>query len=109
MAQQAANSNMAAAAAERVALAQREYDEQERIRREQDGNRNLSFIEQEIRAGRMKRCPHCGTGIEKMLGCDHMHCRGAGGCGSHFCFVCEAMPTNQQNCRGRGRNHMSLF
>ena len=39
----------------------------------------------------VRRCPACGTGVEKSGGCDHMTCRpAAGGCGHEFCWLCLA-------------------
>lgn len=36
-----------------------------------------------------KRCPNCGTAIEKNGGCNHVTCtRSAGGCGYEMCWLC---------------------
>ena len=32
----------------------------------------------------VKKCPDCGVFIEKIDGCNHIHCR----CGSHVCWIC---------------------
>ena len=32
----------------------------------------------------VKKCPDCGIFIEKIDGCNHIHCR----CGSHVCWIC---------------------
>lgn len=57
------------------------------------------MIEEEIRAGRYKRCPSCTRVIQRTQGCDHMTCRRErGGCGAHFCFVCGTMPSYLMMC-----------
>ncbi|KZO93620.1 hypothetical protein CALVIDRAFT_245668 [Calocera viscosa TUFC12733] len=37
-----------------------------------------------------KKCPGCGTHIERSEGCDHITCYPPGGCGYHFCWRCGA-------------------
>ena len=32
----------------------------------------------------VKKCPDCGVFIEKIAGCNHIHCR----CGGHVCWIC---------------------
>lgn len=32
----------------------------------------------------VKKCPDCGVFIEKIEGCNHIHCR----CGGHVCWIC---------------------
>ena len=87
---------------------EREREQGNVARRAQEEAQTEGMLENEIRAGRMKRCPNCRTGVQRAGGCDHMHCRGAGGCGAHFCFVCEAIPSNNPTCPGRGRQHQMM-
>ena len=79
-----------------------QFEQGKRKRRAEEEAAGADLIEQEIRAGRMKRCVSCRAPIEKAGGCDHMHCRGAGGCGAHFCFACDATPSTEPECPGRG-------
>ena len=74
-------------------------------RRRQEDIQSGEMIQQEIRAGRMKRCVRCRVPIMRSGGCDHMNCRGPGGCGAHFCFVCDATPSTSPGCPGAGRRH----
>ena len=39
-----------------------------------------------LKSNQVRRCPHCGHGVEKRDGCDHMTCR----CGADFCWLCGA-------------------
>ena len=64
-----------------------QFEQGERERRAEEEAAGVDLIEQEIRAGRMMRCVGCRNPIERAGGCDHMHCRGPGGCGAHFDFV----------------------
>jgi hypothetical protein len=84
---------------------EREREQGEAKRRNQENAQSMQLIENEIRDGKMKRCPNCSTGIKKNLGCDHMHCRTAGGCGANFCFACEAIPSYRVKCPGSGMPH----
>lgn len=53
----------------------------------------------------VKRCPNCGTAIEKNGGCDHMTChKNAGGCGSEFCIRCLADYNGPNGIRERGNS-----
>lgn len=59
----------------------------------------------------IRRCPQCGSGIEKQQGsithgCDKMTCR----CGCRFCFVCglEATKGGRSRCSCVGDHHVYL-
>lgn len=39
---------------------------------------------------RFHQCPNCQVYLEKAGGCDHFTCRGSGGCGHEFCWLCDA-------------------
>jgi len=49
---------------------------------------------------KMKACPQCKMGIEKIAGCDQMICKkNASGCGAEFCWVCFALYTGENGIR----------
>ena len=84
---------------------QREREMEDVERRRDEEGKSDDLIEQEIAAGRMKRCRQCRIPIAREGGCDTMHCRGAGGCGASFCFVCGAA-SQQATCPGAGHPHV---
>ena len=43
-----------------------------------------------------KMCPKCDMGIEKIDGCDHMHCK----CGVHICWKCLMHFNSSAECYG---------
>eukprot|EP00002_Diphylleia_rotans_P027476 TRINITY_DN5509_c0_g2_i1.p1 TRINITY_DN5509_c0_g2~~TRINITY_DN5509_c0_g2_i1.p1 ORF type:complete len:627 (+),score=111.41 TRINITY_DN5509_c0_g2_i1:44-1924(+) len=44
-----------------------------------------------------KKCPNCGTSIEKNMGCNHMHCVI---CDYHFCWACMKSTKDHYACDG---------
>lgn len=53
------------------------------------GRRNTSLANEIIGVKEVLRCsvpcPHCGTAISRVSGCNHMRC---GNCGKEFCYGC---------------------
>ena len=49
---------------------------------------------------KFRRCPHCGNGVEKNHGCDHMTCR----CKHEFCWRCLAPYQGADGIFERGNN-----
>ena len=61
---------------------------EERTQRKKKEHGNVSgdwFIRQMKTKGQYQRCPKCRFYVEKISGCDFMHCSQ---CGSGFCWVC---------------------
>lgn len=55
------------------------------MKREIDEGENIQYI-----IANTKKCPNCGSNIEKNGGCMHMTChKKAGGCGHEFCWLCR--------------------
>ncbi|CAH3199398.1 unnamed protein product [Porites evermanni] len=46
---------------------------------------NLSFIRMMKQQGRYQYCPKCRMAVERITGCDMMHCSQ---CGASFCWQC---------------------
>jgi len=46
--------------------------------------------------GRVKNCPNCRTGIEKISGCNKMHCEN---CHTKFCWMCLEVITDYDHYR----------
>lgn len=64
--------------------------EHEKVRHLGNGNTGRSKLENEISSIKeilrsSVPCPHCGTGITRVSGCNHMLCRN---CGKLFCYGC---------------------
>jgi len=49
-----------------------------------------SLLFEQWKANNTRPCPFCNTAVEKVSGCNHMHCRPPGGCDGHFCYRCGA-------------------
>lgn len=46
---------------------------------------------------KIRKCPECGTLLQKAFGCNHMTC---GGCRAHICWVCLESFTTGKECYG---------
>ncbi|RUS84810.1 hypothetical protein EGW08_007425 [Elysia chlorotica] len=56
---------------------------------------NLSLQEwMKHNASRCKSCPGCGIPVEKIEGCNKMHCK----CGAYFCWLCLDKFLDEQRC-----------
>lgn len=43
-----------------------------------------------VKGKKYKECPHCSFWVERIAGCDHMHCR----CRRDFCYKCGGVYGN---------------
>ena len=48
----------------------------------------------------LRACPKCKIVVQKIDGCNHMHCKKPYGCETHFCWVCGVGFNNSAECYG---------